>query len=133
MKSRYKMMLTGTLGIVVGAFAMGALRAQPIAAPPPAYLIANIEDVTDPATMAQYGAAVPKTEAAFGGHSIVRGALPVMLDSTPQPKGRFVILQFPSMKALQDWWNSPAYAALRPLREKAATSRIFALEGIPPQ
>jgi uncharacterized protein (DUF1330 family) len=50
---------------------------------PPAYLIANIEEVTDKAMLAQYGAAVPETGAAFGGHVIVRGSTPVMLDRRP--------------------------------------------------
>jgi Domain of unknown function (DUF1330) len=48
------------------------------------------------------------------------------------PKGKFAIIQFPSMQALQDRWHSPAYAAVRPLREKSTVARLFALEGIPP-
>jgi uncharacterized protein (DUF1330 family) len=35
------------------------------------------------------------------------------------------------MRALQDWWNSPAYSAIRPLREKATIGRLFALQGLP--
>ena|ERR1700693_4673832 len=58
---------------------------------------------------AQYGAAMPKTEAAIGGHVIVRGARRVMLDSSPLPKGAFLVIQFPSMQDLQGWWNSPAW------------------------
>jgi uncharacterized protein (DUF1330 family) len=131
MKSVDKLVLVGVLGVIAGASTMEVLRAQ-TAAVPPAYVIANIEEVKDAAMLAEYGAAAPKIEAAFGGRLIVRGARPVMLDSSPLPKGTFVVIQFPSMKALQDWWNSPAYSAARPLREKSTVARLFAVEGIPP-
>jgi uncharacterized protein (DUF1330 family) len=130
-KSAYKTALIGVFGLSLLSN-VRVLHAQAVTTPP-AYLIANIEEVTDKAMLAQYGSAVPKTEATFGGHVIVRGSTPVMLDSSPVPKGKFVVIQFPSMQALQAWWNSPDYSALRPLREKSTVSRIFAIEGIPPQ
>jgi uncharacterized protein (DUF1330 family) len=132
MKPVSKMAIVGAVAVIAGASAMEVLHAQTVTAPAPAYLVANVEEVKDDAMLAQYAVAVPKTEAAFGGHVIVRGAMPVMLDSSPLPKGRFVVIQFPSMKALQGWWNSPAYSAVRPLREKSTVGRVFALEGIPP-
>jgi uncharacterized protein (DUF1330 family) len=131
MQATYRTAIVGAFGVIAGASAMGALRAQAAMAPPPAYLIANAEAVTDSATLKQYGAAVGKTIAAFGGHLIVRGAPAVKLDASPLPKGVFVVVQFPSMTALQDWWNSPAYTAIRPLREKSTVGHLFALEGAP--
>ena len=133
MKSAYKVALASAFGVIAGAFAIEEIHAQTTTAPAPAYLIANVEEVKDGAMLAKYGAAVPKTEAAFGGYVIVGGSPPVMLDSSPRPKGTFVVLQFPSMKALQAWWNSPEYSALRPLRERSTVGRIFALEGEQPQ
>jgi uncharacterized protein (DUF1330 family) len=110
---------------------MGILRAQGPSGAAPAYVIANAEAVTDSATLAKYGAAVGKTISDFGGHLIVRGAIAVRLDSSPLPKGAFVIVQFPSMQALQNWWNSPEYVAIRPYRERPTIGHVFALEGIP--
>jgi len=133
MKFVYKIAIGSAFGMIVGTSGTEVLHAQATTAPPPAYLIANIEEVTDKAMLAQYGAAVPKTEAAFGGLVIVRGSRPVALDSSPQPKGTFVVIQFPSMQALRGWWNSPEYSALRPLREKSTVGRVFAVEGMPPQ
>ena len=129
MKTAIKMSLVGALGIVAGASAMQVLQAQTASAQ--AYLVGNIETITDEATFAQYRAAVGKTQAPYGGHALVRDATPVPVDASSLPQGKIVILQFPSMKALQDWWNSPAYAAVRPLLEKSSVGRLFAVEGLP--
>lgn len=129
MRTGIKMTLMGVLGLIAGASAMQALHAQ--AAGAPAFLVANIESVNDAATFAQYREGATKSFAPYGGHRLVRDATPVRLDSSILPEGKIAILQFPSMKALQDWWNSPAYTAVRPLREKSAVTRIFAVEGLP--
>jgi uncharacterized protein (DUF1330 family) len=129
MKSTIKLSLVGVIGFLAGASAMQVLHAQTATAP--AYLIGNIEKVTDEATFAQYRAAAGKSQGPFGGHALVRDASPVPVDGSTLPQGKIVVLQFPSMKALQDWWNSPAYAAARPLREKSTVGRTYAVEGIP--
>jgi uncharacterized protein (DUF1330 family) len=109
------------------AMLWGALQA-----PRPAYLISNAETVTDTAMVKQYGAAVGKTIQDYGGTVLVGASSAVVeLDSQSAPKGRFVIIRFPSMEALQQWYNSPAYTAIRPLREKATSGHFFALEGVP--
>ena len=93
--------------------------------------MANIESISDTATFAQYRAETGKTQAPFEGRVLVRDAPPVPVDASTLPQGKIVIVQFPSMKALQDWWNSPAYAQVRPPREKSSVSRLFAVEGVP--
>jgi uncharacterized protein (DUF1330 family) len=107
---------------------MQALHAQ--SAQTPAYFVANIEQVTDPQTMARYRAAADKTEAPFGGRFLARG-MPQAMDSSALPKGQILLLRFPSMQALRGWWNSPAYSALRPLRERSSVGRFYAIEGLP--
>jgi uncharacterized protein (DUF1330 family) len=131
MRSRSKMAIVGTLGVLAGAAAMGIVEAQSASMSAPAYVIANTETVTDTAMLAKYVAAVGKSVREFGGHAIVRGSKPVKLDESPLPKGSFAVLQFPSMKALQDWWHSPEYSAVRPYREQSTVGHVFALEGVP--
>ena len=101
-----------------------------VQAPRPAYLISNAETVTDTIMVKQYGAAVGKTIQDYGGTVLVGVTSAVELDRQPAPKGRFVIIKFPSMEALQQWYNSPAYTAIRPLREKATSGHFFALQGV---
>ena len=57
---------------------------------------------------------------------------PVVLDASTPPAGSFVILAFNSMDNVKAWWNSPAYQAIIPLREKTSTTRAYAVEGVPP-
>lgn len=119
----------GVLGICAGA--AGSQLLQAATEERAAYLYANIESVKDQAQYDRYRAAVAATHAAYGGRFLVRGATPVMLDNSPVPQGTVVIIRFPSMKNLQDWWNSPAYSAIRPLRESGTVSTLFAAEGLP--
>jgi uncharacterized protein (DUF1330 family) len=128
MKRAFGMVLAGLAGIVMGAGGMDALRAATAEAP--AFLIGNIQAVNDPAIYRQYQQAVLATHEPFGGHFLVRGAHAVVLDTSAQPPGTIVVLAFPNMKALRGWWNSPAYAALRPLREKATRGQLYAVEGV---
>lgn len=93
-----------------------------------AYLIADVE-VTDATLFEEYKRAVPATEALYGGKYLGRGGLTKVLEGDWQPH-RLVIVEFPDMKALMGWYESPEYAPLKALREKSARTRIIALEGI---
>lgn len=129
MKSRYWCMACAVLGLFAGVVGTNVLNAA--TEQPAAYLVANIQSVKDQAQYDRYRGAVAGTQAPYGGKFLVRGAMPVMLGSSPTPQGTVVIIRFPSMKNLQDWWNSPGYSAIRPLRESGTVSRLFAAEGLP--
>ena len=107
-----------------GAF----LHAQTAVAP--AYLIANVQ-VTDPEGWKQYVTALPATLAPYHVKTLAR-APAVPLDASTPPAGSTVILAFNSMDDLKAWWNSPAYQAIIPLREKSAKTIAYALPGLPP-
>jgi uncharacterized protein (DUF1330 family) len=124
--------IAGVIGAIAGASVTMVHPPVP-PAPPPAYFISSAEAVTDTAMLHQYGASVGKTVKDFQGNFLAAGVA-VSVDSAPPPKGRFVILQFPSMRALQDWWHSSEYTAIRPLLEKSTTGgKGFALNGLPPR
>jgi uncharacterized protein (DUF1330 family) len=40
-----------------------------------------------------------------------------------------VALGFNSMVDVKAWWNSPAYQAIIPLREKSTKTRVYAVQG----
>ncbi len=128
MKPIYSLVAAVLGGVAVGAALDSAVHAQP--AEQPAYLVANVQEVHDQASLDEYRKEAPKTEALFGGQRVA-GGMPQAIDGSELPKGQVVILRFPSMKALHDWWSSPAYAAVRPLREKATVGRLYVLPGAP--
>jgi uncharacterized protein (DUF1330 family) len=110
---------------VAGAFCAKLVLAQTSA--PRAYLVAEVQ-VTDPDTYKSY---IPKVQPAldpFGGHFIARAGKVVSLEGEP-PKGRVVLIEFPTLENAQRFWESPAYREIAPIRQKSANSRIFLLEG----
>jgi uncharacterized protein (DUF1330 family) len=94
----------------------------------PAYLYGNIE-VTDPALYEQYRAQVPALIAAHGGRYLVRGGAAQRLEGDV-PVQRQVILEFPTMAALKGFYESPGYAPLIALRQRAARGSLVAVEGV---
>jgi uncharacterized protein (DUF1330 family) len=128
MKTNHKLSLAVLAGVLIG-LAGRAIHAQG-AKTPPGYVIAEVE-VTDLATMQKYGEKVPETLAAFNHHYVVRGSKTQSLEGEP-PKG-VVVIAFDSVEKAREWYDSPAYAAIRPIRQRAAKSRIFIVEGLVPQ
>jgi len=115
---------------VIGVAGANATHAQQVKTPP-GYLIAEVE-VTDPATMQKYGEKVPDTLAPFNHQYLVLSHKMQALEGEP-PKGVVVVIAFDSAEKAQEWYDSPAYAAIRPIRQSTAKSRIFIVEGIAPQ
>ena len=132
MKTNYKVAIA-LVAVAVGATIVGAvggtfLHAQTAA--PPAYAIAEVQ-VTDPEIWKQYLAALPGTLAPYKTRTLVR-AVPVALDSSTPPAGTLVVIAFNSMDDVKAFWNSPAYQAIIPLREKSSKTRVYAVQGVPP-
>lgn len=127
MRASWKIALSGVSGILVGAMGMAAAQN----ATPPAYYVGNVQEVKDAEAYKAYAEKVGDTLKPFGGKFIVRGADPVILDASRKPPGYIVIIQFPSMKNLRDWWNSPTYSSIRPIRERLTTGQNYAVEGLP--
>jgi len=111
----------------IGGIGGAVLHAQTAAAP--AYLIAHVQ-VTDPDGWKQYITALPGTLAPYHVKTLAR-AQPATLDASTPPAGSTVILAFNTMDDLKAWWNSPAYQAIVPLREKSAKTVAYALPGLP--
>jgi uncharacterized protein (DUF1330 family) len=107
-----------------------AIRGQRVK-PAPGYVIAEAE-ITDPAALQDYGKKIGETLAPFNHHFIVSTSKIQALEGDP-PKDRVVIIEFDSVQKAREWYDSPAYAAIRPIRQSATKSRIFIVEGLAPQ
>jgi uncharacterized protein (DUF1330 family) len=94
----------------------------------PAYLIAD-ETIEDPETFEHYKRAVLPLITRFGGSFLSRGGqLEVLESGRDWSPDRMVIIQFPSMSALKDWYNSADYAVVRDIRFRSAKSTLIALD-----
>jgi quercetin dioxygenase-like cupin family protein/uncharacterized protein (DUF1330 family) len=106
----------------------GAAHAQPTSnAAAPAYYLSEFE-LTDAEGIKPYSAAVESTFTPFGGRYAVRGGQRVSLEGAPAQ--RIVMIVFPSLAQAEAWYGSPAYRALRPIRQGSATSRVFIVDGV---
>jgi len=94
-----------------------------------AYVIAEV-DVRDAELYKSYAALTPASVARHGGRFVVRGGAVDALEGE-RPK-RIVVLEFASREAAQRWYDSADYREARAIREKAAISRLFIVEGAPP-
>jgi uncharacterized protein (DUF1330 family) len=94
----------------------------------PAYVIVNLH-VQDPDEYAAYRERSPATVEAYGGRYIVRGGDFEVVEGDWQPE-RIVVVEFPSAERAREWYESPEYQAIAPMRQRAAPSDIVLVEGI---
>jgi uncharacterized protein (DUF1330 family) len=112
---------------VAGAKVIRAQQNQPL----PGYVIAEVE-VTDPTTMQKYGEKVAGTLEPFHHHFVVRGGGKAQALEGEPPK-RIIVIAFDSVEKAREWYDSPAYSAIRPIRQSASKSRLFIVEGVAAQ
>ena len=93
-----------------------------------AYVIVRV-NVTDWQQYKQYLEVAPATIAKFGGRFIARGGDVLSLEG-PEETRRVVILEFPSLERIKQWYNSKDYQAARELRIGAAQGELVAIEGV---
>ncbi len=94
-----------------------------------AYVWAEIE-VTNPEGYKDYTKHVPPTIAKYGGRFLVRGGASETLEGE-WPQQRRVLIEFPSMDAARQWWNSPDYEKPKAMRRANSKGRLLLLEGAP--
>ena len=95
---------------------------------PKGYWIVQV-DVHDAAAYKAYQALTPAALARFGGRMIVRGGAQEIREGSARP--RSVVVEFPSLQAARDCYDSPDYAKARALRAKVATADLIIIAGAP--
>jgi uncharacterized protein (DUF1330 family) len=135
MKGKGTLSILLFVGIAIGAVGTEVLRAQQ-ATTPPAYIIAEVEKdpskVEDPAASRRYAEEAPKSLAAFGAHYVIRGGNIQTLEGDA-PKGYIVVIGFDSVEKARAWYYSPAYEAIKPIRQNSTKSRLLLIEGFVPK
>ena len=96
----------------------------------PAYFVALVE-IHDPARFQSYHEQFEATLKPYGGRLISFGATIVPLEGMDGATARAAIAVFPSLQLGRDWFESPAYQRITPLRQQSARTRGFFVEGLP--
>jgi uncharacterized protein (DUF1330 family) len=131
-KSSYKVFVAALAGLIVGAAAHRGMHGQQVK-PSPVYVISEADAITDSTAVRDYGSKVPQTLAPFTGHYhfVVRGGKAESLDGDAPPQG-IVVIAFDSAETAHAWYNSPAYQAIRPIRQASTKGRMFIVDGVAP-
>ena len=115
-------------GVVAVSMGAGAAEAQSAA---PGYVVLEFK-INDTEGFKTYAQRAPATVSQYGGKFVVRGPKPESLKGDAPQGGPFIVLSFASAEQARRWANSPEYAALIPLRDQAAETRAFIVEGAMP-
>lgn len=91
-----------------------------------AYIVGQIT-VKNTALWDEYRSKVPETLLPWGGELIFRGKQVSAL-AGENPHSDIVVINFPSLAALNGWFASAAYQSLVPLRQQAAEMVLLAYE-----
>ena len=92
-----------------------------------AYVISEVE-MRDPAGFEAYRTLAAKTIAQYGGRYLVRGGKAELAEGN-LPAKAIVIVEFPTMARLKEWYASPEYAEALKLRQTALARRLVFVEG----
>jgi len=93
-----------------------------------AYLIVD-NVITDPKSYDEYRRQAVPLVARFGGRFLIRGGPISRLEGSWKPQ-RLILIEFPSMEALQAWYDSPEYAPMLALRQAASSGSVIAVGGV---
>jgi uncharacterized protein (DUF1330 family) len=93
-----------------------------------AYLIIDTE-IDNPEIYEEYKMLAKPIAESFGGIYRARGGNMTILEDDLWAPTRMVIIEFPSMLDAQAFFDSDAYAPVKPLRRDNAKATILVLEG----
>ena len=91
-----------------------------------AYMIAHVT-VKNAEKLPEYSSQAGPTFAPFGGAPVARGKVVEVLTGTHAGHAALIV-KFPDAQSARDWYNSPAYQALSPLRDEAIDATFVLIE-----
>jgi uncharacterized protein (DUF1330 family) len=96
----------------------------------PGYAVAYLRDVDVNDRIVRYLERIDATLDEYGGRFLVHGGTLHPLEG--EWPGALVIVEFPSVQAAHDWYGSPGYREILPLRTESSHSIAAVVDGVPP-
>ncbi|MET8337954.1 DUF1330 domain-containing protein [Streptosporangium canum] len=97
----------------------------------PAYVIVGV-DVLDQEAGLAYAAVAQPSILSHGGRYLVAGPTPEPVEGA-WDFSRLLVIEFPDMDRIREWYDSPEYRRAREIRKGAARVRMLFVEGSPPE
>lgn len=95
----------------------------------PAYYLATPEAIHDPEGMKEYAGASTRIIESFGGRYLANRGVAQTLAGDWRPP-YVVLLEFPTMELMRQWYESAEYRPWRELRERSMSASIVVFEGL---
>lgn len=92
------------------------------------YLIVHSQ-IKNPEVYNEYREKVPAIVKKHGGEYLARGGKLEVIEGDWHP-ARIVLLRFPSVAAVHNFFNDPDYHPMKQLRHRNAVSQIVMVEGV---
>jgi uncharacterized protein (DUF1330 family) len=93
------------------------------------YAIAHLHEVTMGPAIVEYLERIDATLAPFGGRFVVHGGKAERLEG--QWRGDVIVIDFPDRAHAQNWYRSPAYQAILPLRINNSVGDVILVDTVP--
>jgi uncharacterized protein (DUF1330 family) len=92
-----------------------------------AYVISEVK-VLDENAANEYRRLAAESMTRYGGRYLVRGATPLVAEGALSDS-RIVIVEFPSMDRIREWYASSEYSEALKFRDKALVRRLMFVDG----
>jgi uncharacterized protein (DUF1330 family) len=92
------------------------------------YAVGILREVQMGPPIREYLEQIDATLAPFGGHFIVHGGDREILEG--ELPGVLIVIEFPDQESAGQWYASPAYQKILPLRTENSVSTVFLAEGV---
>jgi uncharacterized protein (DUF1330 family) len=96
----------------------------------PALAVAHMRSVNVGPAIIEYLERIDDTLKPFGGRFLVHGGWKECVEG--RWVGDLIVIQFPDLQHLRDWYASEAYRAILPLRTQSSEADIIFVETEPP-
>jgi uncharacterized protein (DUF1330 family) len=96
----------------------------------PAYVISEVE-MFDEELGQRYQELAAASIARYGGRYLARGVRPQVPEGEWAPDERVVLIEFPDLKTIREWYASPEYAEALAISRGALGRRLLFVEGGP--
>ena len=94
-----------------------------------AYAIANLRNTAPHPEVSEYIDRIQATLYPYGGRFLVHGARHEVKEGSWD--GAAVVIAFPGIDQARNWWDSPAYRQIVPLRASHVEGDIILVDGVP--
>lgn len=95
----------------------------------PAYAVAILSDTQLNDEIRAYLERIDLTLEPYEGRYIVHGGPYLQMEG--EPTGDLVVIEFPTLDQASQWYDSPAYREIKPLRTNNSVGTLFLVQGVP--